>query len=67
MGNSYQSSEELTMKNLKSAFEKEDLDIWKDSTVWESSGKKIKRFRKGRTAKRMNENKRREKVRLTWD
>jgi hypothetical protein len=55
------------MKNLKSAFEKEDLDIWKDSTTWEPSGKKNKRFRKGRTAKRMNENKRKEKVRLTWD
>jgi hypothetical protein len=55
------------MKNLKSDFEKEDIDIWKDSTFRESGGKKNRRFRKGKIARRMHENKRRERVRLTWD
>lgn len=55
------------MKNLKSAFEKEEVNIWKDHSVWNSGGKRNKKFRKVKIAKLTNENKRREKIRMTWD
>jgi len=55
------------MKNLKSLFEKEDANIWKETAVWEPRGKRHKKFPKGSIGHRMRSDKRNHKFRMTWE